>query len=179
MSDNFKIQILKIIVAEKFRQTLKVSYFCYIICERQLGDTSGRFPCHLNEDRPIFGALSKPRYLSLVFAYKHNQKISKIKIGNKKSTFWLMEKHIWFNFHILKNGYHRVFIQFSVCMEMYENVWQEVSHIWKLYDKKFWSNRVDTESNFSKIFFLQNTTYQVLIGYIISDPLHDFSCWSC
>ena len=43
MSDNFEIQILKIIVAEKFRQTLKVSYFRYIICERQLGETSGRF----------------------------------------------------------------------------------------------------------------------------------------
>ena len=27
-------------------------------------------------------------------------------------------------------------------MELYEIVWQEVSHIWKLYDKKFWSTRV-------------------------------------
>ena len=26
-------------------------------------------------------------------------------------------------------------------MELYEIVWQEVSHIWKLYDKKFWSTR--------------------------------------
>ena len=34
MSDNLKIQIFKIIVAEKFRQMLKVCYFCYIICEK-------------------------------------------------------------------------------------------------------------------------------------------------
>ena len=53
-----------------------------------------------------------------------------------------MGKHLSYNFHIWKNAYHRVFIQFSVRMELYEIVWQEVSHIWKLYDKKFWSTRV-------------------------------------
>ena len=52
-----------------------------------------------------------------------------------------MGKHLSYNFHIWKNAYHRVFIQFSVLMELYEFVWQEVSHIWKLYDKKFWSTR--------------------------------------
>ena len=37
-----------------------------------------------------------------------------------------MEKHLSFNFHIWKNGYHRDFIQISVRMEVFE-----------LYDKKF------------------------------------------
>ena len=52
-----------------------------------------------------------------------------------------MEKYLSFNFHIWKNAYYRVFIQFSLRMELYEIVRQENSHIWKLYDKKFWSTR--------------------------------------
>ena len=40
-----------------------------------------------------------------------------------------------------KNAYHGVFIQFSVRMELYEIVSQEVFYIWKLYGKKFWSTR--------------------------------------
>ena len=60
---------------------------------------------------------------------------------SNKIVWWkkLIEKDLSYNFHIWKNACHRVFIQFSVRMEMY--VWQEVSHIWKLYDKKFWSTR--------------------------------------
>ena len=60
-----------------------------------------------------------------------------------------MEKHLSYNSHIWKNAYHRDFIQFSLRMELYEIVWQEVSLIWKLYDKKFWSTRV-VRINFNK-----------------------------
>ena len=31
-----------------------------------------------------------------------------------------MGKHLSYNFHIWKNAYHRVFIQFSVRMELYD-----------------------------------------------------------
>ena len=55
-----------------------------------------------------------------------------------------MEKHLLYKFHIWKNAYHKVLIQFSVRMELYEIVWQEVSHIWKLYGTKFCSTRVIT-----------------------------------
>ena len=65
----------------------------------------------------------------------------KINLERKNQNFWFMGKHLSDNFYIWKNAYHRVFIQFSVSMELYEIVWQEVSHIWKLYDKKFWSTR--------------------------------------
>ena len=57
-----------------------------------------------------------------------------------------MEKHLSYNFHIWKNVYHRALIQFVVRMELYEIVRKEVSHIWKLYDKKFWSTRVVFEN---------------------------------
>ena len=71
-------------------------------------------------DRPNCGALSKPRSSSLVFGFKHNHNFSKTKIRNKNSIFWLMEKHLSYNFRIWKNAYHRVFIQFSVRMELYD-----------------------------------------------------------
>ena len=76
MSDNLKVSNFQIIIVEKFCQNLKICYFCYMICERQLEDNSGRVQCIGNASRPIFGALSKPRSLSLVFRYKHNPKFS-------------------------------------------------------------------------------------------------------
>ena len=60
----------------------------------------------------------------------------KLNLERKHQNFWFMEKHLSYNFHIWKKAYHRVFIQFSVRMQLYEIVWQEVSHMWKLYDKK-------------------------------------------
>ena len=48
MSDNLKIHKFKIIIIEKFCQKLKVCYFFYIICERQLEDNSSRFLCIVN-----------------------------------------------------------------------------------------------------------------------------------
>ena len=47
----------------------------------------------------------------------------KLNLERKIQNFWFMGKHLSYNFHIWKNAYHRVFIQFSVRM--------------KLYDKKF------------------------------------------
>ena len=35
-------------------------------------------------------------------------------------------------------------------MELYEIEWQEVSHIWKLYDKKFWPTRVVSQNKKQK-----------------------------
>ena len=65
-----------------------------------------------------------------------------------------MEKHLSYKFHIWINAYHRVLIQFSVRMELYEIVRQEASHICKLYDKMFWSTRtvrnVKKTANFSE-----------------------------
>ena len=51
----------------------------------------------------------------------------KINLERKNQNFWFMGKHLSYNFHIWKNAYYRVFIQFSVRMELYEIV----------YDKKF------------------------------------------
>ena len=47
MSDNLKIQKFEIIITENFCQKLKL-FFCYIICEKQLEDNSGRFLCIVN-----------------------------------------------------------------------------------------------------------------------------------
>ena len=69
-------------------------------------------------DRPIFGALSKARSLSVAFGYNATQKFSEVK-QEKKSTFWYIEKHMAYNFHLCKNAYHRNFTQFSVRMELY------------------------------------------------------------
>ena len=50
----------------------------------------------------------------------------------------------------MENAYLIEFIQFSVRMELYEVVWSEVLHIWKLYDKKFWSMKI---KNLKVLFF--------------------------
>ena len=73
-------------------------------------------------DRPIFSALSKPRSLSLVFGYNHNQNFSKIKFRNKNQFFDLWKNNYHTIFIYEKNAYHRVFIQFFVRMELYEIV---------------------------------------------------------
>ena len=65
----------------------------------------------------------------------------KINLERKNQTFWFMENYLSYNFHLWKNVYHRDFIQCSVRMALYGIVWQEVSHIWELYDKKFRSSR--------------------------------------
>ena len=46
----------------------------------------------------------------------------KLNLESKNKSFWFMGKHLSYNFHIWKNAYHRVFIQFSVRMELYEIV---------------------------------------------------------
>ena len=46
----------------------------------------------------------------------------KLNLERKNQILWFMEKHVSYNFHIWKNAYHRVFIQFSVRMELYEIV---------------------------------------------------------
>ena len=46
----------------------------------------------------------------------------KLNLERKNQNFLFMGKHLSYNFHIWKNAYHRVFIQFSVRMELYEIV---------------------------------------------------------
>ena len=46
----------------------------------------------------------------------------KLNLERKNQNFWFMGKHLSYNFHIWKNAYHRVFIQFSVRIELYEIV---------------------------------------------------------
>ena len=73
------------------------------------------------------------------------EKLSEINLERKNQTFWFMEKHLSNNFHLWKNVYHRDFIQYSVRMALYGIVWKEVSHIWKLEDKKFRSSRENSQ----------------------------------
>ena len=74
-------------------------------------------------DRPTFGVLNNHqglRHLCSVATTTEN--FSETKFRKKKSKFLFMGKHLSYNFHIWKNAYHRVFIQFSVRMELYEIV---------------------------------------------------------
>ena len=93
------------------------------------------------QDRPTCGVLSNQGLCHLCSVETQPYNFQKLNLERKNQRFWFMEKPLSYNFHIWKNAYHRVFIQFSVRTELYEIVWQEVSHIWKLYDNKFWSTR--------------------------------------
>ena len=93
------------------------------------------------QDRPTFGVFSNQGLSHLCSVANTAENFSETKFRKKKSKFLVYGKTPIIQFSYMKNAYHRVFIQFSVRMELYEIVWQEVSHIWKLYDKKFWSTR--------------------------------------
>ena len=67
-------------------------------------------------------ALSKPRSLSLVFGYKHNQNFSEKKNLETKINFLVYGETPIIHFSYMKNDYHRDFIQFSVHMELHEIV---------------------------------------------------------
>ena len=98
MSDNLKIQKFKIIIIEKFCQKLKVCYFYYFICERQLEDNSGRFLCIVKaRSFNFFGTLSNQGLCHLGSLANRTQTFSKIKIRNKKQLFGLRQKHLSYN----------------------------------------------------------------------------------
>ena len=74
------------------------------------------------QDRPNFGVLSNQGLFHLCSVATTTENFSETKFRKKKQNFWFMGKHLSYNFHIWKNAYHRVFIQFSVRMELYEIV---------------------------------------------------------
>ena len=74
------------------------------------------------QDCPPFGVLSNQGLCRLSSVATTTENFSETKFRKKKSNFWFMGKHVSYNFHIWKNAYHRVFIQFSVRMELYEIV---------------------------------------------------------
>ena len=68
------------------------------------------------QDRPTFGVLSNQGHCHLCSVATTTENFSE----RKNQNFWFMGKHLSYNFHIWKNAYHRVFIQFSVRMELYD-----------------------------------------------------------
>ena len=74
------------------------------------------------QDRPTFGVLSNQGLCHLRSVATTTDSFSETKFRKKNQNFWFMGKHLSYNFHIWKNVYHRVFIQFSVRMELYEIV---------------------------------------------------------
>ena len=71
------------------------------------------------KDRPIFGTLSNQGLCHLCTAANTTENFSEINLESKNQTFWFMEKHLSYNFHLWKNVYHRDFIQCSVRMALY------------------------------------------------------------
>ena len=74
------------------------------------------------QDRPIFGVLSNQGLCHLCSVATTTENFSETKFRKKKSKFLVYGKHLSYNCHIWKNAHHRVFIQFSVRMELYEIV---------------------------------------------------------
>ena len=74
------------------------------------------------QDRPTLGVLSYQGLFHLCSVANTTENFQKLDSERKKQNFWFMGKHLSYSFHIWKNAYHRVFIQFSVRMELYEIV---------------------------------------------------------
>ena len=109
MSDISKIQILKIIILEKNCQNLQVCYFRYVICEKQPLDNSGRFLCIVNAIPSSLWCFEKSKvFVTCVCLQTQPKYFQKLNL-EKKSSFWFMEKHLSYNFNIMKNATHRDF----------------------------------------------------------------------
>ena len=74
------------------------------------------------QDRPIFGALSNQSLCHLCSVANTTENLSENILTNKKQLFGLWRKYLSYNFHLWENADHRVFIHFSIRMELYEVV---------------------------------------------------------
>ena len=77
--------------------------------------------CKCKTVQPLVFRVSKV-FVTCVWLQTQPKIFQKLNLERKNQNFWFMEKHLSYNFHIWKNAYHRVFIQFSVRMELYEIV---------------------------------------------------------
>ena len=73
-------------------------------------------------DRTTFGALSNQGLCHLCSVANTTENLSENNFTNKKQVFGLWRKYLSYNFHLWENAYHKVFIQFSVRIELYEIV---------------------------------------------------------
>ena len=71
------------------------------------------------QDRPTIGALSNQGLCHSCSVRNTTENLSENTLSNKKQLFGLWRKHLSYNFHLWESVYHRVFIQFSVCIELY------------------------------------------------------------
>ena len=77
--------------------------------------------CKCKTVQPLVFRVTKV-YVTCVRLQLQPKFFQKLNLERKNQNFWFMGKHLSYNFHIWKNAYHRVFIQFSVRMELYEIV---------------------------------------------------------
>ena len=109
-------------------------------------------PCKCKTIQPLVLWVTKV-FVTCVWLQPQPKICQKLNLRTK-NNFWYVEKiPVSYNFHLWENAYHRVFIHFSVRMELYEIVWKEFSHLWELYDKHFWSTRDSTVFRGNEIFF--------------------------
>ena len=74
------------------------------------------------QDHPTFADLSNQGLCHLCSVANTTENLSENEFTNKKQLFGFCRKYLSYNFHLWENAYHRVFIQFSVRMELYEIV---------------------------------------------------------
>ena len=74
------------------------------------------------QDRPTFGVLSNQGLCHLCSVATTTDSFSETKFRKKKSKFLVYGKTPIIQFSYMENVYHRVFIQFSLRMELYEIV---------------------------------------------------------
>ena len=126
MSDNLKIQKFKIIIIKKFCQKKSSLLLLY-----QLWKAANfrSFTMHSNckTVQPLVFWVTKV-FVNFVWLQTQPKVFQKLNLERKNQSFWFMEKHLSYNFHLWKNVYHRDFIQCSVRMALYGIVWQEVFH---------------------------------------------------
>ena len=124
------------------------------------------------QDRPTFGILSNQCLSHICSVANTTENFSETKFRRKKSKFLVCGKIPIIQFSYMENAYHRVFIQFSVRMELYEKKFLIYG---KLYDKKFWSTRVDKELHYLDRFHKNSLLVFELVQYnrsLYTKPLY-------
>ena len=92
MSDNLKNPKFNIIIINKYRQKIKLCYFCYINCERQHSHIQVVFYALQMQDRPTFGVLSNQGLCHLCSVATTTKNFAETKFREKKSKFLVYGK---------------------------------------------------------------------------------------
>ena len=127
MSDELKIQKIKIIVIEKFCQKLKVFFVISFVKDSSRQFRS--FSMHCKSKTVQLLVLWAIKVFVTCVRLQTQPNFSENKFRNKEQHFGLWKKHLSYNYYLWENVIYRDLTQFSLRMELYGIVGKQISRL--------------------------------------------------